>query len=190
MKVVSTPGHGGFASISCISSNACTAVGSAAIFGETLTESWNGAEWSIQEAAKISNASLGSVSCVSTTSCIAVGETRAYGEPSTDISETWNGTGWSKVPVPTPEGVKETFLSSVACSSATSCIAVGHSVSPSWAVLADKWNGKEWKLIEVPLPSGAKASSMAAISCVSPYYCTAAGIYTNSLGTLTLADSN
>ncbi len=132
-----TPGsrqrkHAYLADVSCVSQDACVAVGSHATKSatSTLTESWNGTAW---EAVASPNAGptdgLGSVSCTSTTSCIAVGgSSTGSGNTLTGVAtliESWNGSAWTVEPGPSP--VPFATLSGVSCVSPSMCVAVGAS---------------------------------------------------------------
>ena len=75
-------GGTGLNAVSCTSTTACTAVG-------TAVYRWDGRDWSIQPA-RIGADELYGVSCTSTNACTAVGS-RIY---------TWNGREWSSVPIP------------------------------------------------------------------------------------------
>lgn len=92
--------------LSCTSTTACTAVG-------TAVYRWDGHHWSIQPAANGGDELLG-VSCTSRNACTAVGS-RGY---------TWNGHGWSSQPISSPSGTTGE-LYSVSCTSPGSCVAVG-----------------------------------------------------------------
>jgi hypothetical protein len=85
------------------------------------------------------------------------------------------------VPVPKlPFGV----MSSVSCSSASWCMAVGSvpDTAYSGAVqrpLVELWNGAQWQAETVPEPAGARQAGLAAVSCVSTQACVAVGSFTN-----------
>jgi hypothetical protein len=70
---------GSLIAVTCVSRNACTAVGQVSIsFGShTLAEAWNGSAWKVQTTpnpAGTFNASLFGVSCTSAADCTAVGD--------------------------------------------------------------------------------------------------------------------
>ncbi len=71
------------------------------------------------------NGSLAGVACVSETSCYAVGSYPA-GTTEKTLVEQWNGTSWSIVTSPNPNGATRSSLNGVACPSTTSCHAVGN----------------------------------------------------------------
>lgn len=120
--------------IACSSVRACFAVGeyrnnNGAVVNEALR--WNGRKWSLsttpdpggRTAGHASN-SLSGVACVSARDCFAVGKyfTRAR---FLDEALHWNGTRWSISATPHPGGRSGSELAGVACSSASSCFAVG-----------------------------------------------------------------
>jgi hypothetical protein len=98
---------------------------------------WNGSKWtpakSLPQPAGTSDGDsqeLLSVRCVSATNCLAVGDAGAAAGPAFFQNEAlhWNGTKWSNLPVPSPNGTATgdfSTLSSLACISATFCWAAG-----------------------------------------------------------------
>ena len=61
------------------------------------------------------------------------------------FTDSWNGKNWRLKPVAAPKGGKEGFLSSVSCTSASACTAVGDYLHGSRLVpLSERWNGKKW----------------------------------------------
>jgi hypothetical protein len=124
--------------VSCKSESFCMAVGYYHLSGgkpKTLTERWNGSEWSIVASPNPSEAvgavKLRGVSCASTTSCTAVGNyvTQLSGGLATEektLVETWSGgSEWSIKASPNPSGQAVSSLGSVSCSTTVSCIAIG-----------------------------------------------------------------
>src|SRR5262249_62262622 len=74
---------------------------------------------------------LFSVACTSPSACTAVGTSNAG-----NLAERWNGTSWSIKPTPNPAGAQFPFLNTVACASASACIAAGAYINSSGAVHA------------------------------------------------------
>ena len=111
-----------------------------------------------------SNNYLYSTSAVSATDVWAVGLSFSQGK-SIDhpLSEHWNGTVWSIVPVASPT-VGE--LDDVAAISATDVWAVGSAGQGGFAhALIEHWNGMAWSVVPIPLPVGySYLSGIAAIS--------------------------
>jgi hypothetical protein len=172
------------ADVDCLSTSACTAVGSYRDSGGTyhpLVERWNGSAWSLQSApnpaeGSAQNAML-SVSC-SSNGCLTVGE--AAGKP---VAETWIYGTWALSSARLPAGAKGGKLSSVSCNSAI-CVAVGNSYETPGQekALAESFNGTNWGLMSAPSPAGAKGPvELAGVSCPSATSCTATGYYAPSV---------
>ena len=182
---------------SCTASTACTAVGYSSNSSGTdltLAERWNGASWSVQTSPNPTGAIyafLTGVSCTGPTSCVAVGY---YGDSSgteVPLAESWNGSTWSILSVPTPARATYSALSGVACESSSACIAVGNygTKSTTEGALTEAWNGTAWSVQTTPTPSGASVSSFSGISCASTTSCMAVGSYFNSSTQFTLAET-
>ena len=136
---------GYLSAVSCPTATDCMAVGESN--GATLTELWNGTTWSIEPTLQPSGATssaLTSVSCASPTACTAVGNfVNAVGVQQT-LAEQWNDTTWSAPSLPPePTGATTSTLTSVSCTSATTCTAVGDYVNSSGIqqTLAESYNG-------------------------------------------------
>jgi len=86
---------------------------------------------------------------------------------------TWDGSIWTTVNPPnTASG--DNLLSSVSCTSATSCVAVGeYNDGSNLQALALKWNCSSWTSIGAP--AGTEDNSLRAVSCVSSTVCVAVG---------------
>jgi len=196
------PGTNGFLSaVSCTSATACTAVGtyvpkSGKEVELALAERWNGKTWKYEPTPTPAGATLADlvgVSCSSATACIAVGQVDTPSKPGLMLAEGWNGKKWVIQPTPEPTGVVISGLSSVSCSSTTSCVAVGNYSSTSLSgpfALVEGWNGKKWAYALPPNPSGACTagpppyktgctvdSEFLGVSCPSVKACTAVGQY-------------
>jgi hypothetical protein len=92
------------------------------------------------------------------------------------IAESWNGTGWTIQPMPTPPGESE--LRGLSCASSTFCLAVGDysaGGTPNIA-LAEEWDGSSWTIPNPPPPG--VASKLDGVSCTSPTACVAVGTET------------
>jgi hypothetical protein len=163
-----------------------------------LTEHWNGTAWT-----NVPNANTGelgegdllvSVSCASPRSCIAAGEYElgGVGRPATFV-EQWAGKSWKLIKSADPAR-SYSALEGVSCKSATSCVAVGHYVTPRnrfdfgpTKTLAERWNGTKWTIVSSPNP-GTAISDLAAVSCWSTTHCFAVGTQTGSSTTQTLTE--
>ncbi len=125
----------GLSGISCVSQNACLAVGfeyssTAPPFG-ALVESWDGTNWTV-----VSNPSgpgpsttLSGVSCVNAANCVAVGSFGGSDSTSYDtLVETWNGSTLAVVPSADSESPTNELVG-VSCGATdgpTLCEAVGY----------------------------------------------------------------
>ena len=132
-SVLPSPNRGttgdNFDSVSCVSADACTAVGVSGTSGgqtTTLIESWNGSRWSVVPSPNGPGFTwLWGVSCAATDACSAAGLYFAKAGPPRTLIESWDGTRWSMVPAPSP-GVENRVLNGVSCASATTCTAAGY----------------------------------------------------------------
>jgi len=167
--------------VSCVSATDCIAVGGVQIGdagdGQALVERWDGTRWSIVATPKSGRLPyLWGVSCVSATDCTAVGERTVYLLGTQALVEHWDGTRWSMVATPDPIS-KAVELSSVSCTSATSCLAVGHydagSRLETTSTLVERWDGARWSIVASPDP--ADVSVLYDVSCVSATDCVAIG---------------
>lgn len=168
--------------VTCVATNACTAVGSdllnpSGTDSGLLAESWSGMKWSIQTAPEPASpappnavAQFSGISCTSVAHCMAVGSSGAaggYTYPGGDfagvVAEQGSGAGWVLLSTPTPPGVYYTGidmlgaldgLAAVSCTSPTSCMAVGEAdISASSAEqLIERWNGVGWTIQPTPTP--------------------------------------
>ncbi len=86
------------------------------------------------------------------------------------------GSAWSLQSTALPS-VSQGSLFADACSSPTSCIAVGtfEDGSGTQVALAEKWNGTTWSVQSAPSPAGATDSELHGISCSSATSCIAVG---------------
>jgi hypothetical protein len=118
------------------------------------------------------------VSCPTATTCFAVGQYDS-GSMHPSLIERWNGTNWSVVPNPNPDGATATRLIDIDCISETSCFAVGETAGPhaDWTFV-ERWNGTAWSIVPSPTPPGTTAS-LFGVSCVSTTSCFAVGAVDN-----------
>jgi hypothetical protein len=146
--------------------------------------------WSIAPAPTFSapQGTLTAVSCPSASSCIAVGYYIAATGTKDTFAETWNGSIWTLDPTPARSSAAASELTSVSCSSAGACTAVGYSCSASDApscpstagteqMLLERWNGKAWAMESTPTPTGAIDPVLTGVSCPTANSCTAVGSY-------------
>jgi sugar lactone lactonase YvrE len=182
--------------VSCTSATSCTAVGSdkpKSGKAVTLAERLTGSEWSIQTTAtpsKATESQLSGVSCTSATSCTAVGRYKLSSGGFLTLAEAWNGSEWTVQSTPNPSGATSAQLTSVSCSSASACTAVGSYVgSAGTASLVERWNGSAWQIQSTPSPSGASATELSGVSCWAASACTAVGSYVDAGATTSLAEA-
>jgi eukaryotic-like serine/threonine-protein kinase len=182
-------------SVSCTSPTACTAVGEsdtglayspANIGYQSLAETWNGAEWTIQHTPR-SGAGIESflygVSCTSPTECTAAGDNDSPTSGSVVLAERWNGTNWAAQPTTNPSGGPFEFAG-VSCTSPSSCTAVGDAYPEGYGLVAERWNGTNWAVTPVPRPAGDFYASLSSVSCTSPTTCIAVGQSNNGAGSI------
>ncbi len=171
----------GLASVSCVNSTDCWAVGYSEPkqFTYTLTEHWNGAKWTIVSTPDRPNDQLSSIDCVSRNNCWSVGSTT-----SSALIQHWDGTDWSIVHAPSVTGMSQ--LSSVTCISSNDCWAVGGwtvGVEPenlSEGAVAEHWDGSTWSVASVPdgtVGKGHVPTYLTGVSCVNSEDCWASGNY-------------
>jgi len=94
------------------------------------------------------------------------------------------GRTWTIEPTPDPVGAEISVLSSVACSSARACTAVGSSaasLSSFTLPLAERWDGNRWRIQPTPAPKGT-SDTLFGVSCPSAGACVAVGSAFHSAG--------
>ena len=127
-------------------------------------------------------ASLESVTCPSATSCVAVGSYMDSSGSWQGLIETMSGSSWQATEVTLPgnaDGDPNAYLVSVACPSATSCVAVGY-YNDSTSPLLATGSGTNWTATEAPLPANAQTGQYAyleSVACPSATSCVAVGGY-------------
>ena len=209
-----TDPHVYIASSVCPSPTGCYSVGwyddtTGAPWG--LIESQNGGTWTVTEAPEPQNAGSGpnqalwigsescgyiqpcrAISCPTATSCVAVGEYKDTAGYSLPVVETLSNGTWtategalpSDAAVDTGSTSDRSYLYSVACTSVTSCVAVGG----YWTMTGDfkgfiaTLSGSSWSAVASPLPPGALASGsfLYGVSCASASSCVAVGRYVDA----------
>jgi hypothetical protein len=110
--------------------------------------------------------------CTSDHGCLAAGSSY-NGVHSSPLLESWDGKRWRVDRLPAVSG--DASLESVACRSATSCVAVGAApnAAGTYHPLAFAWNGSVWQTAAPHDPSRF-TSDFANVSC-TPARCTAVG---------------
>jgi hypothetical protein len=186
--------------ISCTSPRSCWAVGRKTVNGADLDQAlhWNGRAWSQVPTpnpggtSRASRNELNGVACPLTASCWAVGD--FFKGTRTLLNQVlhWNGRRWSLVRVPNPGGtasVATSSLSTVHCTSAASCWAVGDYRPPGDSVTlldqALRWNGRTWSLVPTPIlgRSGHGVDDfLNGVRCTSAGSCWAVGGFVPAIG--------
>jgi len=172
-------------SVSCVPGDFCLAVGSYETpsgTGGTVAEMWKGKRWVIQVTPNPKGSLLSvlsGVSCTSPTACVAVGNYTSKATTTLSFAERWNGTKWTVETTVNPKATTQSGddigLSAVACTAATSCLAVGFGgPSESGGVLTERWNGHKWTL--APTFDERDVSGLLyGVSCASDVACSAVG---------------
>jgi hypothetical protein len=175
--------------VSCASSTGCVAVGAYISSGGAtlpLVQTWNGKAWTRQSppipAAAVETHLLG-VSCTSPSACTASGQYVDRDGLSFTLVEAWNGTAWTIVPSPTPDGALASLFRAASCTAASACIAVGTTVDIAGAdvALAEQWDGTAWSIQSIPSPPNAADTELRGVACSAPTSCIAVG-HTTSQG--------
>lgn len=115
--------------VSCVAAASCQAVGAySSNFGpaRTLTESWDGSQWSVSSSpdqGSLDNL-LESVSCTSASDCVAAGFNRYGSGNAQTLIESWNGSAWSVASSPSP--LADSELLGVSCPGQAGCQAAGY----------------------------------------------------------------
>jgi hypothetical protein len=177
-------GPAGLSGVSCTPNGTCEGVGSydsnTTGTNVTLAELWNGTAWSVQPTPVLGSFVTGNlfnaVSCSAPNYCEAVGRyANGYGTP-VNLTEVWNGTSWTKQPVPKPSRYYASYLVGVSCEAPDACEAIGTFLYGANPAFAYAWNGTTWSTDTPPqlvgLPYG---SDLSGISCYGPGSCEAVG---------------
>lgn len=170
--------------VSCASATFCMASGyyvprpekPQTYFSVPLFERWDGSTWSTvypPEGTATSQDEVKGISCPSVDFCMAVGT--AAGRPgarlaASNLALRYDGT-WSVVPVPNPpfgEGLEQSELSDVSCTSPSACVAVGSVVYSRYLsskAVIEQWNGVSWSLVDSP--SVGAENTLEGVSCTT-----------------------
>jgi hypothetical protein len=113
---------------------------------------------------------MGDVTCTSATRCTAVGLYLVPGGDPRTLIESWSAGTWSLVASPN-QGNHDNVLTSIDCSDATHCIAVGG--VPAGAPLIEKLSGSTWTMM--PAPSRGSLPVLLGVDCATTSTCVAVG---------------
>ena len=166
--------------VSCPTNDTCFAVGdfmerlNDVTFTAPLVERWAHGAWEIQQMPDLpvdpGNVGFDGVACTAANACMAVG-----GVGSEPLIERWNGSTWSRQPVPPAVGP----IGPVSCTSRRACLAIGFR-RPREGLPVVRWNGSRWRLLHARLPSrgfltGSAEGDVTGLSCTSMRACVAVG---------------
>jgi hypothetical protein len=171
----SVPGFQFSGSVSCASASYCEVVGEGPSGQDAAV--WNGSSWSAQATPGGPSLGLDAVSCPAVNSCEAVGTNVGQGFQLVTFAEKWDGTAWTIQSIPNPSGSQGSALTSVWCTSATSCAAVGDFQSSflfTRRTLVEAWNGTAWTIRSSQNRRNAGQSLLSGVSC-SGSVCKAVG---------------
>jgi len=182
------PGGGSIVALSCTTATTCVAVGSDQK-GQPLVLSGNPSTWTTAQAVELpisaiaSGGSLTGISCTSATKCVAVGSDSnsqplvVAGNPST-----WGAAQVKEITLGAAF-LSHGSLASVACTSATACVAVGSDNNGQPLVVAG--NPANWtaaQAVEIVLGDGfGSGGILAGVTCTSATACVAVGSDNNGL---------
>ena len=177
-------------SVSCASSTSCVAGGGYKDGSgnyQAFVSVYNGSAWADHELAgslNVGNAHLSSVICDSSTSCVAGGQyTDSSGHEQAFVS-VYNGSAWADHEVAGSLNVgNNAYVSSVSCTSSTSCVAGGQfkDGSGNYQAFVSVYNGSAWADQEVAgsLNVG-NGASVYTVSCASSTSCVVGGTYSDA----------
>ena len=196
-----TPGAS-LSAVSCPAAARCEAVGTFSANQKGMVLTGSGTSWTAAAtplpsgAAGKPSASFLEIVCPSTTACVAAGTYLASAGGHQGVLLSGHGASWKAVIAPLPAGAAErqgtpgAALVSVACGSATSCVAAGHYTDSAGdaRVLLLTFRGSAWTAAKGPLPAnnrtvGSQAQgdlappAVASVTCPAAATCVAVGTY-------------
>jgi hypothetical protein len=118
-----------------------------------LIEHYNGKGWAPSGIPEPTGAAFNGVYCPSASDCIAVGNRQTSTRSASALVYVWHGESWAKVPAPSPPGALWTVLTSVECSGASNCVALGdadNSQKGSGYFFQERFDGNSWALAGMP----------------------------------------
>jgi len=101
------------------------------------------------------------------------------------LAERWNGRHWRILRTFKPHGFGA-FLGAVACTSPSTCTAVGSSGEAT--TLAEHWNGVRWRVQPTPNPHGGQTIFLTSVACPASSICTSVGLNIIGQSQKTLAE--
>ena len=179
-------------SVSCTSSTSCVAGGDyrdGSGHSQAFVSVYNGSAWTDHEVAGLLNvgndAYVFSVSCASSTSCVAGGYYRDGSGNDQAFVSVYNGSAWTDHVVAASLNVGNAYLTSVSCTSSTSCVAGGGYTDGSghYQAFVSVYNGSAWTDHEVAASLNVGSYAVVnSVSCTSSTSCVAGGRYTDGSG--------
>ena len=177
-------GENWFNGVSCAGAGFCAAVGyfydeSNSPANQALSYVRNGHTWTQEQVPATleeSYPSLSGVSCPAHGVCTAVGE--VYKPGLTSLIDRWSGEKWTPEQAPAT-GKAESWLKSIACVSASECMAVGgqgHVRNVEEEPYALLLKGGKWSALTVPAPPNTVVAYLEGVSCTSSSFCAAVGV--------------
>lgn len=138
----------------------------------TLTEHWNGTEWTVVSSPNPQGVQASGLSAADASTS---GDVWAAGNSTTSAGRTktlvehWNGTEWSLVPSPNPQGGGGSTLDAITAGGSDATWAVGETQQNSGVehTLILRWTGSEWVVVPSPNVEKAQASSLTGVSSTS-----------------------
>ncbi len=195
-RLVANPGAGYLNSVTAVSSQDVWAVGiepSAVSSAEqVLVEHWNGTQWSVVSAPipGQTNSGLNSVVAQAANSVWAAGYFNGLGFSPQPLIERWNGSAWSVVNNPLPNGATAARFNALSVVPGSSQLwatgSVRYGAPPNGGIgyfqpLIERWDGSAWQIVASPaLPSGALAGELRGVFALSTTDAWAVGDYTAS----------
>ncbi len=139
-----------------------------------LIDRWNGMDWStVTSPTPPSGEGYGffGVTCVKSSDCWVVGAVPSNNNGGSDgpLTEHWDGTSWSVVPIPNVVGALGAILHSVSCVSTSDCWTVGETTDSGGTALStliEHWNGTAWSVVPTP-PTGQSFDQLDSITCAN-----------------------
>lgn len=149
-QVVSNPisGVSELNGLAVVATNDIWAVGDMGADQATLTEHWNGSQWSVVKSPGVGTVYnlLSSATVVASNNVWAVGAYQSQNKPWRTLIEHWDGKQWSVVKSPNVSNVLSNYLWGVAAVSANDIWAVGDGQQTNQALILH-WDGTKWRVV-------------------------------------------
>jgi hypothetical protein len=186
-------------SVTCPTASTCVAIGwynDSSGNNQALLVTGSGSSWTATAAPLPAGAGpnswLASVTCPSASACVATGNYTDSSGNNQALLVTGSGSSWTATTAPLPAGAGSggggAGLASVACPTASACVAIGGytDASGDGQMLLETGSGSSWTATTAPLPagagSGANGPALASVACATASACVAIGWYTDASG--------